>query len=86
MVAKDFECEVISLNQRKVEAKVVAAGVIGFDPKGQSAEPEERGGKSILKYGNDKSCRVNFSLNGCMLRTPRVSTYIRRLTPETHSV
>ena len=36
MVEKEFECEVISPNQRKVEVKDVV-----FEPKGQSANPEE---------------------------------------------
>ena len=44
MVVKDFECEVKTPNQRKVDVKVVAS-VIGFEPKGQFAHPEEGQGK-----------------------------------------
>ena len=44
MVVNDFECEVKTPNERKVDVKVVAS-IIGFQPNGQFAHPEEGQGE-----------------------------------------
>ena len=54
MVVKDFECEVKTPNERKVDVKVVAS-IIGFQPKGQFAHPEEGQGEYFLNYGNNSA-------------------------------